>query len=99
MGAAAESFSDMIVLTQDNSRDEAPESIIADIKTGLSKDASVHVEFDRKQAINWAYKTSKADDLILLAGKGHEDYLEIKQQRIAYSERDYAQHLCMQEAI
>jgi UDP-N-acetylmuramoyl-L-alanyl-D-glutamate--2,6-diaminopimelate ligase len=99
MGQAASQYSDMIVLTQDNSRDEAPELIIDDIKKGLNDSARVHVELDRKEAIRWAWNNSKKADLILLAGKGHEDYVEIKQQRIAYDERAYAAQICAEVAL
>jgi UDP-N-acetylmuramoyl-L-alanyl-D-glutamate--2,6-diaminopimelate ligase len=98
MGQAASQYSDMLVLTQDNSRDEEPELIIKDIQKGLNNSTPIHVELDRKKAIRWAWNHSNKADLILLAGKGHEDYVEIKQQRITYDERAYAQQICAEVA-
>lgn len=93
MGAAASHFADVVVLTQDNSRNESPADIICDIQTGISDASSVHVELDRKTAIRWAWKNSTKDDLILVAGKGHEDYLEINNRRLPYSEREFVKQL------
>jgi UDP-N-acetylmuramoyl-L-alanyl-D-glutamate--2,6-diaminopimelate ligase len=99
MGKAAEQNSDCVVLTQDNSRDELPDNIIKDIQKGMNNTTPVHVELDRKAAIRWAWDRSQPADLILLAGKGHENYVEIKQQRIAYDERAYAEALCAEVAL
>jgi UDP-N-acetylmuramoyl-L-alanyl-D-glutamate--2,6-diaminopimelate ligase len=99
MGLAAEQNSDFVVLTQDNSRDESPENIIKDIQNGMNNTTPVHVELNRKAAIRWAWDQSQQADLILLAGKGHENYVEIKQQRIAYDERAYAEALCAEVAL
>jgi len=98
MGQAAEQNSDFVVLTQDNSRDEFPENIVKDIQKGMNNTIPLHVELDRKAAIRWAWDHSQHADLILLAGKGHEDYVEIKGQRIAYDERAYAEALCAEVA-
>jgi UDP-N-acetylmuramoyl-L-alanyl-D-glutamate--2,6-diaminopimelate ligase len=94
MGQVASECSDMVVLTQDNSRTESPENIIRDIQAGMLKNAKVHIELERPEAVKWAWQRSRPDDLILLAGKGHEDYLEINHQRLPYDERAFVQRLC-----
>ena len=98
MGAAAAKQSDVVVLTQDNSRFEVPEDIISDIESGIPANTVVHTELERKRAIRWAFKQSTEADLIVLAGKGHEDYMEMKGQRIAYDERAFVRHLISEEA-
>lgn len=99
MGAAASQYSDVVVLTQDNSRHELPSDIVHDIRMGIADAANVHVELDRQAAIRWAWEQSSQQDLILLAGKGHEDYLEINDQRLSYSERAFAQQLSAEAAV
>lgn len=90
MGAVAVKYADSIVLSQDNSRNEDPLQIIADIKKGmglLTPQQKLYVELDREQAILHAWQSSQKSDMILVAGKGHEDYIEINNTRIAYNER------------
>lgn len=93
MGEIADRFADKIVLTQDNSRTEMPEKIIADIQNGITSQHKVKVQIDRKQAIIEAWVNSQQNDLILLAGKGHETYIEINHQRIDYDERAFVSAL------
>ncbi|WP_371196356.1 UDP-N-acetylmuramoyl-L-alanyl-D-glutamate--2,6-diaminopimelate ligase [Glaciecola sp. SC05] len=93
MGKAASDCSDVVVLTQDNTRNESALEIVNDIKAGIHGTGDVHVELDRKSAVRWAWKNSHKGDLILVAGKGHEDYLEINNQRIPYNERAFVQQL------
>lgn len=75
MAQSASKFADKLIVTSDNPRDEDPEAIIKDILEGL-KDTSVPYEVvtDRRDAIAHALKTAEAGDVIVLAGKGHEDY-------------------------
>ena len=75
MAQAAAKFADKLIVTSDNPRDENPEVIIQDILEGL-KDSSTPYEVvvDRREAITHALKTAEAGDVIVLAGKGHEDY-------------------------
>jgi len=90
MGEIAVQYADNIVLTQDNSRSEDPMHIIADIKKGmgaLTTRQKLHVELDREQALLHAWQQSTKNDMIVVAGKGHEDYIEINNTRIAYNER------------
>jgi UDP-N-acetylmuramoyl-L-alanyl-D-glutamate--2,6-diaminopimelate ligase len=72
MGAAAQRLGDRVVLTSDNPRSEDPAAIIADIRAGLS--AEVTIEINREHAIKFAIANARSGDVILLAGKGHEDY-------------------------
>ena len=72
MGAIAQTYSDHVYLTADNSRSESTLDIIQDIKTGMSETAIHSISLDRKDAIQSAIKDARPDDLILIAGKGHE---------------------------
>jgi UDP-N-acetylmuramoyl-L-alanyl-D-glutamate--2,6-diaminopimelate ligase len=96
MGRIAKQYADSIVLTQDNSRNEKPSTIIADIQKGLHDLAphqSLSIELDREKAICQTWQASSVGDIILVAGKGHEDYLEINNQRIDYNERNIVRRL------
>ena len=78
MGAIAQRLADRVVLTSDNPRHEAPAAILAQIRAGLSGDAhAVKVIEDRRAAIATSVREAAPADVILLAGKGHEDYQEI----------------------
>ncbi|WP_068544875.1 UDP-N-acetylmuramoyl-L-alanyl-D-glutamate--2,6-diaminopimelate ligase [Thalassotalea crassostreae] len=88
MGKIAECFADHIVLTNDNPRSENPESITADINNGILAKQKVKVIIDRQQAVISALQQAKKDDMVLLAGKGHEDYLIIGEQTLPYYERE-----------
>lgn len=72
MGGIAESYCDTIVLTSDNPRSEHPLAIVQHILTGTKNPASISVIMDRKSAIHQAISASKPDDIVLIAGKGHE---------------------------
>lgn len=75
MAQASAKFADKLIITSDNPRDENPEAIIADILTGLTgTDTPYDIVVDRREAIAHALKTADAGDVIVLAGKGHEDY-------------------------
>ena len=74
MGNVAEENADYIILTNDNPRSESPESIIKDIQSGIKNVANVIVELDRQAAIHHAIKHANAGDIVLIAGKGHENY-------------------------
>ncbi len=78
MGKAAQNYADVIVLTSDNPRFEEPMDIIRDILEGIEKRHKVLVEEDRKKAIWTALSIAREGDIVLIAGKGHEDYQEIK---------------------
>ena len=72
MGRVAAARADRIILTDDNPRLEAPAEIIAAIQAGIPADADVTVEHDRRAAIRLAISRAGPDDVILIAGKGHE---------------------------
>ena len=88
MGAAAERHGDHVVVTTDNPRSEDAAAIIDDIVAGLSQQDKLTVIEDRAAAIAWAIKNAADNDVVLVAGKGHEDYQEVAGQRTHFS--DYA---------
>lgn len=88
MGAAAEHYADCIVLTNDNPRHERPEAIIEDILAGIANPNKLTVEFDRHAAIELAIKQSQPEDVILIAGKGHEAYQLIGTERLPFSDKN-----------
>ena len=78
MGEVSGNMADLTIITSDNPRYEEPQAIINDIKIGMSKTDGKFVEIaDRKEAIRYAIAHAKPGDVIVLAGKGHEDYQEI----------------------
>ncbi|MCM8711004.1 UDP-N-acetylmuramoyl-L-alanyl-D-glutamate--2,6-diaminopimelate ligase [Clostridium sp. SYSU_GA19001] len=87
MGRIASSLSDITVITSDNPRSEDPEAIIDDILKGVKGNNYVVIE-NRREAIEKAIKIAKKDDIILVAGKGHEDYQEFKHGIIRFDERE-----------
>lgn len=91
MAQAAAKFADLLVITSDNPRDEDPEAIIADILAGLDGSVPYEVVIDRKDAIFHAVRTAKPGDVIVLAGKGHEDYQIFENNRtVHFDEREIA---------
>lgn len=89
MAAAAAANADELILTDDNPRTEAPQDIIADMLQGLSMEQRYIVIHDRAQAIDHALEQAGPDDLVLVAGKGHEDYQQIGLERRPFSDRAY----------
>ncbi len=87
MGAAATQHADHIVLTNDNPRSEVPEAIVAQIRAGLAGHGAVRIELDRARAIALALGQADARDVVLVAGKGHEDYQETAGVRSPFSDR------------
>lgn len=88
MGRAAERLADRVVITNDNPRGESADAIIADIADGLAKPERATVIADRATAIAWAIEQAADEDVILIAGKGHENYQLIGGTRLDFS--DYA---------
>ncbi|HED17508.1 MAG TPA: UDP-N-acetylmuramoyl-L-alanyl-D-glutamate--2,6-diaminopimelate ligase [Gammaproteobacteria bacterium] len=88
MAAVAEQLADHVTLTDDNPRNEDAELIIKDIQSGLVRPEQVRVIHDRASAIKAVFEQASVDDLILVAGKGHEDYQLIGNQRLPYSDRE-----------
>jgi UDP-N-acetylmuramoyl-L-alanyl-D-glutamate--2,6-diaminopimelate ligase len=91
MAAVAEKNADRVVVTSDNPRGERPENIISQILLGLSHDECVQVQADRALAIAETIVAAAARDVVLLAGKGHEDYQEIAGARQPFSDKVHAQ--------
>jgi len=87
MAKVAEAFADKVVLVDDNPRTESAVQIMQDILSGFKHPEQVDCIHGREEAIVELLKSSQADDLILVAGKGHEDYQIIGEQRIDYSDR------------
>ncbi len=88
MAQVAEQFSDIAVITDDNPRTESAAAIVTDMLNGLVNPDAVHVIHDRRRAIHWAMEQSGVDDIILVAGKGHEDYQIIGVDKHHYSDRE-----------
>ena len=88
MGEIAEKLADKVIVTSDNPRSENPQQIITDILAGFKSTADVIVEPDRELAIKEAYKLANANDVVLVAGKGHEDYQIIGAQTIHFDDRE-----------
>jgi UDP-N-acetylmuramoyl-L-alanyl-D-glutamate--2,6-diaminopimelate ligase len=86
MGRVAAAGADVAVVTSDNPRTENPESIIDDIERGMGS-APRHRVSDRREAIRYALQNAAPDDVILLAGKGHETYQVVGQQKRPFDER------------
>lgn len=88
MGEVSGRLADLTIITSDNPRFEEPQAIIEDIKAGFEKTDGKFVEIcDRREAIAYAISHAQAGDLIVLAGKGHEDYQEIKGKKYPMDER------------
>ena len=88
MGEVSGKLADLTIITSDNPRFEEPQDIINDIKIGIGKTTGKYVEIiDRKEAIRYAIDEAKMGDVIVLAGKGHEDYQEIKGVKYDMDER------------
>ncbi|WP_341659202.1 UDP-N-acetylmuramoyl-L-alanyl-D-glutamate--2,6-diaminopimelate ligase [Vibrio sp.] len=93
MASIGEKLADEVILTDDNPRSESPKEIVKDMLAGMTFPAKVIVEHDRYQALAYALRHSCADDIILLAGKGHEDYQIIADKTLHYSDRESALQL------
>lgn len=87
MGSIAEKYSDLVIVTSDNPRFEKPIEIIKDIIQGFNYDKYLCMP-DRALAINTALKIADSDDIVVIAGKGSEDYLDINGKKIFYSDKE-----------
>ena len=88
MGEISGKLADLTIITSDNPRFEEPQAIIDDIKQGMAKTEGKYVEIlDRKEAIRYAIEHGEPGDIVILAGKGHEDYQEIKGVKYPMDER------------
>jgi UDP-N-acetylmuramoyl-L-alanyl-D-glutamate--2,6-diaminopimelate ligase len=98
MGACAEANADCVVVTDDNPRSENPERIVSDILAGIEHPQRVRVVRDREAAIVDTLKAAAAGDIVLIAGKGHEDYQLIGDERIPFSDREVVRRWLEDEA-
>ncbi len=92
MGGIASSIADVVIVTADNPRTEDPDAIIADILEGMGGDAKAElvVEPDRRAAITKAVETARTGDVVVIAGKGHEDYQILGTGKIHFDDREEA---------
>ena len=91
MGEAAGSLSDVVILTSDNPRTEDPEQILADAEVGIQKTGKPYEKIaDRREAIHHAISQARTDDLVLIAGKGHEDYQIIGREVFHFDDKEVA---------
>lgn len=97
MGTVAEQLADCTIVTSDNPRSEPPKNIIADIVQGMSKDVITMV--DRGEAIAYAVARADPGDVILVAGKGHEDYQIIGAETLAFSDQQVARNCLNQRSV
>ncbi len=88
MGRIASELSDITIVTSDNPRQEVPEKIIEEVITGVKKGKNVYQETDRKQAVVMALGMASKDDVVLIAGKGHEDYQVVGDKKIHLSDHE-----------
>jgi UDP-N-acetylmuramoyl-L-alanyl-D-glutamate--2,6-diaminopimelate ligase len=89
MAHAAQFNANKVVITSDNPRSEDPNAIIADVAAGLTHPQNAHLEADRATAIRYAIDNAAADEVVLIAGKGHEDYQIIGNERIDFCDRRF----------
>jgi UDP-N-acetylmuramyl tripeptide synthase len=87
MGAVAAELADNITVTSDNPRDEDPAAIIAQIVEGIPAPVPVVTEADRARAVASAILGARGEDVVVVAGKGHEEYQEVRGERLQMSDR------------
>jgi len=98
MGEAAAELADLCVLTSDNPRTEDPHRILLDVevgmqRTGKRKDEDYWVQPNRAQAIRWAIGEARPGGVVLIAGKGHEDYQILADRTIHFDDREIARQV------
>jgi len=95
MGRVASDFSDFVIFTSDNPRDEMPEKIITEMQKGVAEEnyKKIVIDINRSRAIKKAYSIAKQKDIVLIAGKGHETYQEIKGGRSFFSDFEEVEKL------
>ena len=91
MAAVAAELADRVVVTSDNPRTEDPQQILADVVAGLPSQTAMVVEGDRALAIAQAIAEAQPDDLVLIAGKGHEDYQILGTTKVHFDDREHAE--------
>lgn len=95
MGRAVAEYANVIYLTSDNPRSENPLQILEDIKGGIPAGfKTLHIIPDRREAVNQALQSADAGDIVLIAGKGHEDYQEINGVKHHFDDREIVRNFC-----
>jgi UDP-N-acetylmuramoyl-L-alanyl-D-glutamate--2,6-diaminopimelate ligase len=97
MGAIAAELADEVIVTDDNPRTEDASRIVADIRAGIPANRAVQVEHDRKRAIELALSRASAGDVVLIAGKGHEEYQIVGTERRSFSDQAVLRELLVEE--
>lgn len=99
MGEAAGSLSDVVILTSDNPRTEDPEQILCDAEAGILKTGKTYRKIaDRREAIHQAIFEARSNDLVLIAGKGHEDYQILGREVFHFDDKEVAREALGQRA-
>lgn len=95
MGAIGADMADVVIVTSDNPRTEKPEAIIDDVVGGIAPDrrSAVDVVVDRREAIGAAVRRAEPGDLVVIAGKGHEDYQIFADRTIHFDDREVAREI------
>jgi UDP-N-acetylmuramoyl-L-alanyl-D-glutamate--2,6-diaminopimelate ligase len=94
MGAIAELYADELFVTSDNPRTEDPDAIIGEIVAGLQRLKPLTVEVERKKAIQKSLENLKKGDVVLIAGKGHENYQILGTKKIHFDDREVVLECC-----
>jgi UDP-N-acetylmuramyl tripeptide synthase len=95
MGGLGAQIADEVIITSDNPRTEDPNAIIRDILAGIAEDriGTVTVQADRKEAIREAISRARTGDIVVIAGKGHEDYQIFADRTIHFDDREVAREI------
>src|SRR5688500_14742488 len=95
MGAVATRLSDVVIVTSDNPRSEPPEAILEEIQRGMNggRGAEYHAIVDRRDAIARALELAGPDDVVVIAGKGHETYQVVRDKQLPFDDRQVARDL------
>ena len=91
MAAIAARLADQVLVTSDNPRTEDPEQILKDVVGGIPEGTPLRVDVDRAQAIAEAIAKAQPQDLVLIAGKGHEDYQILGTTKVHFDDREEAE--------
>jgi UDP-N-acetylmuramoyl-L-alanyl-D-glutamate--2,6-diaminopimelate ligase len=102
MGRAAVEYSDVVILTSDNPRTEDPMAILREVETGVREalhnrpGVGYHLLADRREAIGAAIRLARPGDIVLIAGKGHEDYQILGTKKVHFDDREVAREAIQQ---
>ena len=95
MGKIASDYADLVFLTSDNPRHEDPEQILTDIAVGIPENTAIEQICDRKAAIARALALAQKNDIVVIAGKGHETYQQIGDEKISFSDQEIVHKITM----